>query len=260
MSDNPVLLVKHDKSTADSIKVKHPLADICFKFVIVGKSELSGKSQLLWNILSRPYNDDDEIGKRLGYNGLFEPEHIYFVCPTAYTDRTHIKGIKTMGIPGKNIMHMYDEETVMQFYENCAANFNKCVELGVDPPRVLIIFDDISFSGDLKSHVNGAISRIVSNGRHIGVSSIFIAQKYTDLSTTIRENATACFFFGCTTKQAELISMDHNYMSSKKEFLELFRKQTRDKHSYLVVRYNDGLDPMNLYFNMNITPILESFN
>ena len=40
----------------------------------------------------------------------------------------------------------------------------------------LIIFDDVAYSGDLKTKETGIISKIVMNGRHAGLSSIFTTQ------------------------------------------------------------------------------------
>ena len=65
------------------------------------------------------------------------------------------------------------------------------------------------------------------------------AQKYSDILTSARENATGLVLFSCTDKQLELISEDHNYLPCKKQFKQIFRNVTDSKHSFMVVNYTN---------------------
>jgi hypothetical protein len=76
------------------------------------------------------------------------------------------------------------------------------------------------------------------NSRHILVSVILTAQKYTDILTGARENATGLILYDCSQKQLESIFMDHG-LTEKKEFLKMFREATKEKHSYMVINYSN---------------------
>ena len=101
--------------------------------------------------------------------------------------------------------------------------------------------DDISYSGDLKSKVHGAVAKLFMNGRHLLISSIVLAQKYSDILTGARENCTGCILFTCSNKQAELIYNDHGTVE-KRLFMSAFRKTTQLPHSFMVINYSNGAD------------------
>ena len=116
-----------------------------------------------------------------------------------------------------------------------------------------MIFDDMSFSGIFKGKNFGIISKMFSNGRHINLSVIVTAQKYSDIMTSARENMTLGIFFNCSDKQLDLITEDINYITSKKNFKKKFREVTREKHSFFVVNFTNN--PNEMYLNKNFEPI-----
>ena len=81
------------------------------------------------------------------------------------------------------------------------------------------------------------MSQIFSNGRHINLSVIVTGQKYTQMSTTMRTNATAAILFGNSAKEVDLMTEDHCFMPTKKAFREMFRAATKERNSFLVVDY-----------------------
>ena len=97
----------------------------------------------------------------------------------------------------------------------------------------------MSFGGALKARNYGAITRLFCNGRHLNISTIVTAQKHSDIHTTCRENTTGAILFASTGKQLDLITDDHNYLESKKEFKRMFKEATKEKHSFLVVNYSN---------------------
>jgi hypothetical protein len=75
------------------------------------------------------------------------------------------------------------------------------------------------------------------------LSIITTSQKYSDLLTSSRENANGAIFFNCSNKQLELIEADHNYLGSKKEFMNMFRKVMNEKHSFSLLFLMDCGSP-----------------
>jgi len=237
MSKLEIYKVK-DKHERHYITKKH-IFNLPMRLLIVGKSQRSGKSNYLVNLLLRPefYLND------------FDGENMFIVSGSIKTDMKLRTLVKQKDIPDENLFEEYDETDIEGIYEYIEEQFYEAVENGEKPPQSIIVFDDMSFSGALKNRRNGMISKIFSNGRHINLSCIVTAQKYSDINTAARENATGLILFTCSDKQLDLIADDHSYIQ-KKSFKKLFRQNTsKTKHSNFVINYDN--DIMELYLNEN---------
>lgn len=206
---------------------KENIFDLPFRVLIIGKSQLSGKTNVVGNLLLR-----DQY-----YKHDFEGDNIFIVSPSATTDHKLKQLIKAKEIPSSNVLPSYDEDLLMGLYDLLQEEFEEAVAEKRRPENKLIVFDDMSFGGALKSRQHGAIAKLFCNGRHLNISTLVTSQKYTDVLTTCRENATGCILFSSTDKQMEHILEDHNYLSNKNDFRRMFRKVTERPHSFLVVDY-----------------------
>lgn len=206
--------------------VEHPVWTLPLRLLVVGKSQLSGKTSFVANLLLR----------KRWYKGQWKGEDIYIVCPSTKLDSKWATMQTELDIPPENVLHSYDEDALETLYNTIQAKHEKG---GKEQRHRLIIFDDLSYSGALKNKVHGAMARLFCNGRHLLLSSIVTAQKYSDLLTTCRENVTGAVFFGCSTKQLELLEMDHNY-GDRKEFRKVFRECTAEPHSFMAIDYSHG--------------------
>lgn len=230
------------KDKAEKHYSKHQLFDLPMRLLIVGKSQLSGKSNFIVNLMLRPDM----------YNEYFDGEDIYIVSASIDIDKKLQILIETKEIPDYNLFREYDEEVLMTLYDDIEEQYKEAIDNNEKPKNKIIIFDDISFKGDLKKKQHGVINKIFSNGRHINLSSIITAQKYSDILTGARENATGAIFFNCSQKQLELIEMDHNYLQSKKDFFKMFRGCMMDKHDFFAVNYSNPKSDMYLNSNFEI--------
>src|SRR3990167_4474072 len=232
------------KDSFDKNKViKEFVPDLPFRILLVGKSQMAGKTNQIGNFVMRPMDENDKTGNY--YRNDFKPEDIYVVCPSIRVDKKWQDIILSRQIPPSNIMTSYDEDDLNDLYSQLEANFVRKESNGLKPEHSLIILDDCSFSGSLKKKMNGVLTKIACNGRHSLISLIVSAQKYTDLPTTLRENATCCMFWSCSEKQLDLVAKDHN-MIKKKDFIRLFQDATAEPHSTFVVSYKGKdryLDP-----------------
>lgn len=223
------------KDNADTYYTKKDLTfDLPFRLLIVGKSQLSGKSNIVINFLLR-----DEF-----YNKDFKGENIYIVSPSLHSDEKLKKLVEIKEIPEHNLFTEYDEEALNMLYEIIEKEYNEAVENKEKPKNTLILFDDMSYNGSLKSKQHGIINKIFSNGRHVLLSVICTSQKYSDLLTAARENCNGCILFSCSNKQLELIETDHNYTGNKKKFMTMFRDSLKEKHSFFVVNYTNPKEHM----------------
>jgi hypothetical protein len=237
----PVIYKVKDNSS-NYYKDKGDLINLCMRLIIVGASERSGKSNVICNLLMR-----DEF-----YNNDYKPENIYIISPSANTDNKLKKLIEVKDIPKENIMTEYDEEVLDALYKILQEEYDTAIEEKTEPEHKLIIMDDLSYGGDLKSSNYGVISKLACNGRHYLINFIITAQKYTQIPTTLRENCNGAIFFNCSNKQLGLIEEDFNYLSNKKDFLQMFKMATEEKHSFLVVNHTNpkGKIYMNSEFNI----------
>jgi hypothetical protein len=240
-NDLPKLEILKMRDNAEGNRVsKRSAFDLPMRVLIVGKSQLSGKTNTVGNLMLRPFDDTDESGSQF-YKNDFDSEDIYIVCPSTLIDHKWSSIIKGKQVPDENIMMKYDEDQLTELYDKLEEQYHKQVDAGKKPTHKLIILDDCSFGGSLKEKMNGILARFACNSRHIMVSVIVTAQKYSDILCTIRENATGMMLYACSNKQMELLHADVGEQS-KKEFMTLFRNATQKRHSFMVVNYSNDYD------------------
>jgi hypothetical protein len=231
-----VKIYRMKDSSVDYRVKKDRMFDLPMRLLIVGKSMLSGKSNYFCNLLSRPFDARDKEGAEM-YRNDFKPENIYIVCPSTDLDDKISTLVRDLNVPATNIFPAYDEAEMNELYDNLQAQFQREKEQKKITQK-LIIFDDVSYSGDLKKAKNGAIARIFMNGRHLACSCIVTAQKYSDIPTSARENATGLVLFECSRKQLELIADDHA-PTDKKTFFRKFEEVTSHPHSPFIINYSN---------------------
>lgn len=218
----------------DKYFIKHDLFDLPMRLLLIGKSQLSGKSTLMINLIAQDW----------GYKNIFKPENIYIVSPSIKTEKFR-KFISYMEIPEENLFNEYDEENLNTLYELLKTDH----ESNEEKEHKLIILDDVAYSGKLSSSGSKSeniMDKLFSNSRHQLISIIVIAQKYTQLSTCMRENCTGIIMWECTNTQLEKIEEEHNSATSKKEFIKAFKGATSVKHSFFTINYK--FDPKERFY------------
>ena len=240
----PIAIFKMKDENEKFHKKKGYLFDMPFRIAVIGRSQLSGKTNVIGNMLLQ--NDE-----RL-YKSEFEGYNIYIFSPSAKTDSKLKTIITEKDIPSENVFLDFDEDNIEALYELLKDDYNDKILKKERPEPKLFYFDDMSASGDLKKRMNGIIAKIACNGRHIGLNSLFTAQKYSDLPTVVRENLSGGIFFSGTDRQLEMISDDHN-LFDKKQFKTMYRTVTNEPHSFLVVNYSNATEDR--YMNNEFLPI-----
>lgn len=241
----PVQIFKCKDKKENYYKKKADLFDLPMRILCVGKSQYSGKSSWLLNMLEQ---DDDRL-----YKAEYDGGDMYIFSESLTSD-TKIKNIiKQHDIPHSNTFEGYDENALDAIFDMVQDDYNDAINNNKKPKHSLIILDDCSFGGDLRKKNNSTLNKIFCNGRHINLSVICTAQKYTQLHNTQRENATGVVLWDCSDKQLDLIAEDHNILESKKEFKKMFRTVTHEPFSHMIVNYSNPRDRR--YMNMNFEPI-----
>ena len=227
---NLKMLRVRDASDKDYIHQDDRIPDAPVRALVLGRSQLSGKSTIFFNYLCRSDLMKD----------IYEPENIYIVSNSIDTDPKINSMIEFLEIPRSNTFSIYDEGMLEGIYEEIKDVYLK----GKAEGRTIhscIVVDDCSFGNNFTSKKSGILARIYQNGRHVCCSCWITAQHYSDIPTAIRNNATAVFIFQMNRRQTDAIVEDHSFIDPK-----VFRKKlqytTKEPHSFMFINYNNGLD------------------
>lgn len=243
MTDKKEIQIQAINDTSDKHMINHKqLFNLPMRLLIIGKSQLSGKTTLLVNLIAQNW----------GYKDLFKPDNIFIISPSVKTEKLD-KLVKYLEIPKDNLFDDYDETRIDVLYDTLKEEH----ESTEDKEHKLLIFDDVAFTGKMKSDakkVNNVMDKLFCNSRHQLISVIVLAQKYTQVSTCMRENCTGIIIFESSNKQVELLEEEHNTVTTKKEFMEQFKKATAEKHSFFTINYNY---PSKERFRKDLTQIID---
>lgn len=234
------LLVKDDNESYHYKRKR--IFDVPFRLLITAKSG-AGKTNLLVNLICR-----NEF-----YNKDFDGENIFIVSPSLNNDDKIVKMIKFKEIPKCNLFSKYSDDILDALYSNIQDEYENDISEKKKPEHYLMIMDDVAYSGFLRK--SKMVNKMYMNGRHINLSTIVIAQKFSDISTSIRENVTGAILFNCSNKQLELIANDYNYIpnGSRQDFIRMFRENVKEKYDYLIVNFSNNLHE--LYLDKDFEPI-----
>ena len=238
------ILIHKVKDNAESYYTKkNQLFDIPFKIAVVGASQRSGKTN--WAI--------NALGKNNMYAKDFKKTDIYIFSPSLQSNKWQ-RFIEAKDIPEENLFDDLDEEVLQVLYEDVEEQYHQAIEDKKKPPNKLIVFDDLGFGGTMRGQGRfGILDKLVMNGRHFNLSSMFLVQSYKQLSPDVRGNISGLVVFNLSTRELDQIVYEHNYLPTGKEFMKLFRKTTKKKHSYFVINYSNDTD--SIYMDMNFMPV-----
>jgi len=217
------------------ITKKEAIFDLPMRLLIVGKSG-DGKSGFLGNLLLR-----DEF-----YKNDFIGDNIFIFSGSVNGDKKLNTMITELDIPETNVFAGYSEEELDAVYEHLQEQFNNNVDEKVtDKTQLnsLIIMDDLAYNSTFKdSGKNNMVRKVYMNGRKYNISIIILSQKYTSVSTSVRENITGLILGKSSNKQLDVVSTDHNYLRGKnstKAFIDMVHKTTDEPYSKFIINFSN---------------------
>jgi len=229
----------------DKTDINHkemPIWNLPFRLLINGKSQLSGKTTVLLNLLMNP---------AFGYDKVFENgSDIYIISNNRLDNKLKIL-MDYKDIPAENLMP-YDETDLENLYEELEEKYQEEMSQDGKAKNRIILFDDVGASGSLKNKNYGIITKLISQGRHLNLSQCYLVQRFTMLSTTIRANITGAILFNTSSKELDLIAEDFNYLDNKRDFIKMFRRETAKPRSFLVINFTN---PNSIYMNTKFQTI-----
>jgi len=234
------------KDICDKFVVKKSvIPSLPFRTLIVGRSG-SGKS----NILSCMVALDS------WYNNDFDGDNIY-IWTGSSGDKKMANLIEFKEIPEQNIFGSWRDTEVSEVYDEMVADWKEAVENKKRPHNTLFIIDDLFFNNQFRSEgaKNSMINKIFQNSRKYNGNIIICAQKYSSISTPVRENANCLISFGATNKQIDLIKSDFDYLEQKGLFEKLFKRATEGKHDFIFINIDEPVSKR--YLNSNFESLLK---
>lgn len=235
------MIDKTDSNTTE----KDIIDNVPFRMIICGRSGL-GKTSLIGGLLLLPnFYKNDFLGERIF---LFSPMKNDYKMNV-------IAGEDGKDIPADNIFTEYDDDVLNALYDSLVDEYEDNLEDGVKDKKKLnslIILDDMSFDGSLKSGMYNAINRVFMNGRKNMISICVSSQLYVQISTGQRANATSIFFYNSSMRQRELFETDNNYLQSKKQFFKMLDDNLKNKRDFIYVNYSNEKDKFYLDKDFNV--------
>ena len=173
----------------------------------------SGKSTLLLNILN----------SKLGFKKRFD--NIYFVSPTARTDKKFSKLVKELDEDGK-----FHEQLSEDLIENILTEMKQDNDVNDKKHKHLLILDDCVL--DIPTRKQSIFNKMIITSRHLCCSVLIVSQKYNALPTIIRANADLISFFPSLNSH-ETRTLQEDINIDKDLFYELYDKCVEGKNDFL---------------------------
>lgn len=249
---HPYILKVHENNIRkDYLPYKAGYGGLC---VVVGGAG-SGKTSILYTMVSKMYNH--------------VYDYIIVYCPTKDSEYA-FQSLEHMTIKDDDHLNMKHNTEVHCYHEYNPQTFEKfCKEIedanmerkhkGKRPLLCLVIFDDsVGLGIDNKHNSNNAFNRLVLTRRHIPIDIIFVSQRYTDLSLSIRSTNPTSIILTQHLGKSDLEKVAIEHASFGKMTPELFIK-LYDKTKYY--GYGKNNNDKYQFFQINYTkPANERFS
>ncbi len=228
------------KDKADQFHKKMPVFDLPMRILLNSKSQHGiAKTTIMLNLLLNP---------EFGYSSIFKGKNIYIVSDNSQDEKLKLLQ-RYKEIPEQNIM-TFDESALMNLYDEIEEEFiQDKAEKNIQ--HRIILMDDCGYSGKMKKQF-GIVAKLASNCRHIATSLIVSSQRLNMTPPTLRSQVTGACFGSCSMAELEMIGESFNYLNSKRDFVNLFRRETKEPRSFLCINFtgNDGI-----YYDREFKPI-----
>lgn len=233
--DNVKILPVKDGYAAK--KIQHWLWDLPTRVALVGRSEASGKTTWLLNMLLRFYDPSPWKGK-----------NIFIISGTATADRK-VKMLQgSLGIPHENIYGRYSDATLTKIYDTI-----KRRHATTPDEHYLVLLDDVTQHLQATNNT-GVLGEMAFAMRHQLASLVLLTQKWTMVPTGLRENLSGAVVWGCAQRQVTALANDLNRFDTPGAFHRMVKNcTTGHPHNFLVVRLNKAVSQM--YLDTNFQPV-----
>ena len=193
------------------------IPDHPYRILIIGGSE-TGKTNALLNLI----NNQQDIDKIYLYaKDSYEDKYQYLINKRERVGINHLNDPKAF-IESSNDMH--------DVYTNID-NYNPDKE-----NKILMVFDDMIAATINNKKLNSIVTELFTRGRKLNISLVFISQSYFKVPKDVRNNSTHFFIIEILNKrELQQIAINHLSDINSKDFIEIYRKCTDKRYSFLVI-------------------------
>tara|TARA_R110000803_G_scaffold46302_1_gene97273 strand:- start:6778 stop:7497 length:720 start_codon:yes stop_codon:yes gene_type:complete len=237
----PKILKMKDKSDNFTID-KGMLFNCPFRLVIIGRTGCGKTSAIGSLLLLKEFYKDDIKGK-----------DTYIFSPMT-NDFKMEEIIKQKQVEEINVYNFLDDEILNALYEKLTEEFKEAVASKKKPSQKLILLDDLSFSGDLRSGFYNSVSRIFCNGRKHNINIIITSQYISHILPSCLSQISGGIFYNMSDRQLDILADHYNYTDNKKTFKKLFRDEVREGHDHFIINFSNSRS-QGLYLNKNFEKI-----
>jgi len=191
-----------------------------FYMIMVAPSGV-GKTTLLMNMICR----EAYYGKK------FEDKRIFVWTGTKELDPLWSSPWVKQTIPEDNIQDTFSQQELEQQVNQIKADREKG-----DMKPYLFIFDDMITEGicSNSSWMVGMLEKLSMWGRHVGISTMILTQKYNMLSRKIRLRDTIDWIlFKTSSKETEEITEEQTGRLEEDEFRRMYEHATSEPYSFM---------------------------
>ena len=193
------------------------------RMILVGASQLSGKSTVLFSLLS----------KKFPYFTFYGADNIYVICPTIYDDHRW----RNFKLNVDNIRVEWDNKFIQEIEEKVSKN---------KKPSLLICDDIIPIQGTRRD--NEPFHAVFTRGRHYGENrksggglAIWVTtQYYKALDPVVRGNSSNLCLWLASDAEAVKIYEEHSNGLSKQEWMYIYKYAVVKAHSFLHINYSNS--------------------
>ena len=101
--------------------------------------------------------------------------------------------------------------------------------------KVLMIFDDMIADMINNNKLNPIVTELLIRGRKLNISIVFIMQSYFKVPKDVRLNSTHFFIMKIPNKrELQQIALNHSSDIDFKDFINIYKKCTKEPYSFLV--------------------------
>jgi hypothetical protein len=217
-----------------TLKAMHPLLPVPPFFMLMVAPSGVGKTTLLMNMICRP----EYYGKK------FQKDHILVWSLTKDLDPIWKSPWLEECVDEENIFDQFSQEQIQEVVDHIKTEREQN-----DKIPYLFIFDDMITEGICSSNpwMVGMLEKLSMWGRHVGITTIILSQKYNMISKKIRLRDTVDWLIFKVSKEEEKeISQEQCGRLDQLAFQRVYQHATQDKYSFLHIS-GQTQDPMQKY-------------
>ena len=101
--------------------------------------------------------------------------------------------------------------------------------------KVLTVFDDMIADMINNNKLNPIVTELFIRGKKLNISTVFITQSYFKVTKDVRLHSTHFFIMKIPNKrELQQIALNHSSDINFKDFMNIYKKYTKEPYSFLV--------------------------